>query len=167
MNRCGGACRRLVKGHGARGHERQAEEFGKDLADLAIGEPQFVAQEDRGGFGRRADLAIAQLSLGRLENGAATVGAESGVMLVGGDDGFGLKNDIFLNLFMDFAGGLQAGGGAVRAYARSWDWDNVVNMVRERAAPRRVAMGSSTFALFRGLAKRWAIGLEPRSMLGI
>jgi len=70
-----------------------------------------------------------------------------------------VKDDVFLNLFVDFTSGLQAGGGAVRANVGSWDWHNVVNMVREGAVPRRVTMGSPAFAFFRGLARR-ALGLE-------
>jgi len=166
MHGFGGACGRLVKGHGAGGHERQAEELVEDFADLAIGEPQFVAQEDRGRLGGRADLAMAQLSLGRLENGAATVRAEGRVMLVGGDDGFGLQDDVFLNLFVDLASGLQAGGGAVRANAGRWDLNNVINMVRNGTVPRRVAEGSSALALFGGLGSGRAVGFETRSMLG-
>jgi len=87
-------------------------------------------------------------------------------MLVSGHHGFRLEDDVFLNLFVPFAGGLQAGGGAVRANNGSWDLDNVVNMVREGAVPRRVSMGSPAFARLRGLARWRAIGLETRSMLG-
>jgi len=156
----------MIKSHGRSGHESEAEELGEDLAHIAIGEPQFVPQEDGGGFGGRADLAVTQLSLRSLENRAAAVGTEGGVMPVSGDDGLGLKDDVFLNLFLCFTGGMQAGGGAMRANGGSRDVDNAVHMVREASVPGRVAIGSPAFTLLGGIGRQWTIGFEMRSMLG-
>jgi hypothetical protein len=69
----GSAGCRVIKSHGGSRDERKPEELAKDFTDVAIGQPEFVAQEDRRGFGAWADLAVAQFSLGGLKDGAATI----------------------------------------------------------------------------------------------
>lgn len=146
MNGLSGLGNLLVKIHGGSRNERKAEKLGKDFIYIAIGESDFMAQIDSRGFGCGTDLAIAQFSLGSLKNGPAAGGAESGVMPVGGDDGFGLENDVFLDLFLRLAGGLQTGGGAMRTNGGSRDLNNTVHMLRGGAVPRRMAFGSAAFA---------------------
>jgi hypothetical protein len=87
-------------------------------------------------------------------------------MLISGDDGFGLKDDVFLNLSLFFAGGLQTSGGAMRTNGGGWDLDNAVNMEWGRPVPRGMPLGSAAFAALGGIAGERAVSLEKGSVPG-
>jgi hypothetical protein len=165
MNGFGGARGRLIKSHGGSGYKRESEELREDFAHISIREPELVAEENGGGFGVGANLAVAQLSLGGLKDRTPALRAEGGVMLIGRDDGLGLDDDVFLNLFVRFSSGLQADGGAVRTDSWGGHPERAVDSIRDRPVPWGMSARSTTFAASLWIARWLGVRLEAGGML--
>ncbi len=96
-------------------NELQPEEIAEELADLPVGNIQLVAQVGRRGFGRRADVSAGHFSRPGQPHvfvATRTVGqsvAETSYHRAR------LQHDVFLDVFVNFAEGLQFDVMTVRA----------------------------------------------------
>ncbi len=68
----------------------------KHLADIAIGQLCLVAHIGSGRLGDGADLAVAQLTFGSLEDIPPALWTERQIVDIFGDNRLGLNDDIFL-----------------------------------------------------------------------
>lgn len=136
----------VTEGHGGGRDEGHAEESGKDFANIAVGQFDFMAEIHGDGFGKGADLTVSQLAISHLEDLPAATGAEGEVVGIFGHQGSGLQNDVFLKLDMGLVHGLKIGGLAVWAGMGRGDVDGSIDMVWGAALPGRVPLGRASLA---------------------
>ena len=144
----------MVKIHGGGGNEGHPKEAGEHLADIAVGEFDFVAQKDGDRLGQGSNQGVAQFVGCGLENGPAALWTVGGIVNELGDQGLRLQDDVFLKTTMDLVGSEEFLTAAMRTAEGGRHRDGLVYMIRNSSTPRRMSVGRSSLA---GLLDREAV----------